>query len=387
MTNATVASAGTTVVVTGAASALGQRIVALTASDPSVTAVIAIDRPGTTQPRPAPAGPGGTAPGAAVVTAAAIDLTHVELKAMVDGASAIIHLGVSGPDLGAGPGAAGRAGDSDDLALDGTGTVVGDLAGTRAVLALAADLGVPTLVLLSSAMVYGATAENPVPLTESAPVRPDLELRFAVEKAEVERLAGDWREDQPGPVTVALLRPAVAVASDQAGWFARSPWSAAGVQVDQAAPARQFLHLDDLASAVDVARRERLDGPFNVAPDGWIPADQLRALSGPTPRVSLPASVAGRITSWGFSAGLTATPPAVLAYRTHTWVVANDRLRAAGWVPAHSNEEAFVEADPGGPLTSLDPRRRQLLAFGAVGVVGAAIVTTVVVAWRRRARR
>ncbi len=369
---------GATVVVTGSASALGRRVVRLTAADPAVAAVIAIDQPGVSRP----AGPAQDPhDDGATVTEASIELTDPDLKRLIDGASAIIHLGVSDPADG-GPGDP----EPGEPAQDGTGNAVGALAGTRALLALAADLGVATLVVLSSAMVYGATAENPVPLTEEAPMRPELDLRFAVERVEVERLAADWREDQPGPVTVALLRPAIAVAHERAAWFARSPWSSAGVQVDQAEPARQFLHLDDLAAAVDLARREHLDGPFNVAPDGWIPADQLRALRGPAPRVSLPASAARCLAGWGWSFGLTTTPPALLPYRTHPWVVANDRLRAAGWVPVHSNEEAFVEADPGGPLTSLDPRRRQLLAIGGVGVVAVGAVAAVAVAVRRARR-
>ena len=46
--------------------------------------------------------------------------------------------------------------------------------------------------------------------------------------------------------------------------------AATGIRTLEDEPARQFVHLDDLAAAVDVVRRGRLDGPCNVAPDGWI---------------------------------------------------------------------------------------------------------------------
>jgi hypothetical protein len=69
-----------------------------------------------------------------------------------------------------------------------------------------------------------------------------------------------------------------------------------------------------------------------------------------------------------------------------SWVVANDRLRAAGWSPTHSNEEAYVEGDPGGPLTSLNPKRRQLLSMGAVVAVAAAGLVGAVLVVRRRLR-
>ena len=52
----------------------------------------------------------------------------------------------------------------------------------------------------------------------------------------------------------------------------------------------------------------------------------------------------------------------------HPWVIANDRLKAEGWEPASSNEEAYVGAHRAGPWATLSPRRRQELALGAAGV-------------------
>jgi len=340
---------GTTVVVSGAVGPLGRRVCELAAADPDVDRLVVVD----------PSDP--------------------QLAAACAGASVVVHLGAV------------VDGEGD---LDGTGTEP-DVAGARRLLAAADEVGARTVVVLSSALVYGAWPNNPVPLTEDAALRPDPALRFAVEKAELERLAAQWRaehEEQvddletggPGACTVAVLRPTVTVSAGASAWLARSPWSAAGVQIGAAERPAQFVHLDDLAAAVDLARRERLDGAFNVAPDGWIPGEQLRALAGPVPRLHLPAAVAERFATLGWSIGATAAPPAVITYRTHPWVVANDRLREAGWVPAHTNEEAFVEADDGGPLGSLDARRRQLLSLGAVAGVLAGVVAGVAVLLRRR---
>jgi hypothetical protein len=67
-------------------------------------------------------------------------------------------------------------------------------------------------------------------------------------------------------------------------------------------------------------------------------------------------------------------------------VGANDRLRATGWSPQLTSEEVYVEADPGGPLASMSPRRRQELSLvGAAGAV-ALLVGGVVWALRRRSR-
>jgi hypothetical protein len=65
--------------------------------------------------------------------------------------------------------------------------------------------------------------------------------------------------------------------------------------------------------------------------------------------------------------------------------VANDRLRAEGWVPTHTNEEALVAVSDAS-WRDVSPRRRQELALGASAavVVGAAVGA---VALLRRHRR
>ena len=65
---------------------------------------------------------------------------------------------------------------------------VGPLWALRQALAAADAAGVGRVVHLSSALVYGAAADNDVPLTEDAPVRPDPSFAWALELAEAERL-------------------------------------------------------------------------------------------------------------------------------------------------------------------------------------------------------
>jgi nucleoside-diphosphate-sugar epimerase len=237
------------------------------------------------------------------------------------------------------------------------------------------------VVLLSSAAAYGAWANNPVPLTEDAPLRPNPGVAFASEKAEVERAAADWREDHPG-ATVAVLRPTRTVAPEGNGWLARV-LARSSVPVTEDEPPAQFLHLDDLAAAVDLARRAGLDGPRNVAADGWMDGETARALAG-GPRFHLPERVAVRVARWRWEWGMAPTPPALLPYTVYPWVVANDRLRADGWVPASSHEEAYVATHTAGPLATLSPSRRQELALGAVGVAAVGAVVGAVALLRRR---
>ena len=138
---------------------------------------------------------------------------------------------------------------------------------------------------------------------------------------------------------------------------------------------------------MDLARRKRLHGPYNVAPDGWMRSDELRRLAGRGPRVRIPERVSHRMAQWRWKLGLTSTPPGVVAYRVNPWVVANDRLKAAGWSPEYTNEEAYVLGDRPTGWASVSPRRRQELILGGLGVGIAAATAGAFLGVRRYLRR
>ncbi|MEY2592245.1 MAG: hypothetical protein QOJ67_4229 [Acidimicrobiaceae bacterium] len=281
----------------------------------------------------------------------------------------------TGPDLKA------VLDDADELIL-----LAGGLDVTKAVLDAAGSVGMTRLVVLSSATVYGAWATNPVPLTEDATLRPNPDLDFAVRAAERERLVAEWRGEHPS-ATVAVLRAATPVAEGASGWLSDGLRAAASVRAaGPDDPPAQFLHLDDLATAVVLALSKGLDGPRNVAPDGWIGGEEVRALIG-GPRVRVPNAVAKRMAVLRWRLGGAPAPPGLVPYTVHPWVIANDRMRAAGWAPSYSNEEALVAGTPASPWSTISPQRRQELALGGAVVGIAGTVTGVLLALRRARRK
>ncbi|CAB4883762.1 unannotated protein [freshwater metagenome] len=258
--------------------------------------------------------------------------------------------------------------------------------GAAALLELAEHSGVQHLVLVSSAMVYGAWANNPVPLTEDAPLRPDLDFVFARQLASVEQMVDDWRTSAPGR-TATVLRPVVTMAADGSSSLARALAAGMGQRSGEDDPGAQFLHLDDLASAVTLAAQRRLDGVYNVAPDGWVAGDRVRALAGSAPKVKLPgrlAEVVARV-RWRFQRG--PIPPGLRSYTQSPWLVANDRLEAVGWHPAVTNEQAYVEGTEAKWWTMITPKRKQELSLGAMGLAVAGLVGVTAVLVRRARRR
>ena len=232
------------------------------------------------------------------------------------------------------------------------------------------------VVLVSSAMVYGAWANNPVPLTEDAALRPDVEFAFARQLGAVEQLVDDWRLAVPGR-SVTVLRPVISMAADGTSGLAAALAAGMGQRMGEDDPPAQFLHLDDLAAAVVLAAEQRLDGVFNVAPDGWVAGERVRSLAGAVPRLKLPDRVSEVVTNlrWRFQRG--PIPPGLRSYTRWPWLVANDRLKAAGWQPTVTNEQAYVEGTEAKWWTMVSPKRRQELSLGALvtGVVLGLAVT------------
>jgi hypothetical protein len=241
------------------------------------------------------------------------------------------------------------------------------------------------VVLVSSAMVYGAWANNALPLTEDAVLRPDVAFAYACELGAAEELVDSWRLARAGR-TATVLRPAIAMAADGSSGLARALAAGMGQRRGEDDPPAQFLHLDDLASAVVLAAGKRLDGVFNVAPDGWVRGERVRALGGAVPRLKLPDRVNEVIANlrWRFQRG--PIPPGLRSYTRWPWLVANDRLRAEGWSPTVTNEQAYVEGTEAKWWTLVSPKRRQEISLGALGIV---VVAAAVTTWRwvRRARQ
>jgi len=355
-------------VVTGVSGSVGSRVLGLLLARPDVDRVVGIDLVPTAEFDPrldqrnldlaARPGPGDP-----------------ELERALDGADAVLHLAWSVPD--------------------GKGTLPSDVAEAAAgnhralgrVLAMAEKVGVSTFVHVSSATVYGAWADNKVPLTEDARLRPNPEFSFAVSKAEAERQLAEWADGHPA-VAVSILRPAVTVGTDGRPLYQALGITRAPRLGDEGRPV-QYLHVDDLAAGVVLAWDKRLSGVYNVAPDGGIPEEQARALAGGVAKLSVPDRMAARLASIGWRLWRQGVPAEAQAYATQPWVVAPDRIKAAGWVPEYSSEEALVATDERLHWDDLPPGRRQNLNL--VVFLGAALVavggTSAVVAALVRRRR
>lgn len=336
-----------TVAVTGVSGLVGQGVLPLLDAAPTVGGVVGLDV--REPPRR----------GRRFVMRRA-DLAGADLDALLAGVDVVVHL----------------AGIVDPLPDDDLMARV-NVDGTRRLLDAAARAGVRRLVRISPTMVYGAWPTNPVPITEAAPLAPNPGYAPAVQAAEVERLTAEWAHANPG-VAVTTLRAAPVLGAGADHLWARM-LARGALTVNDPAPPVQCVHVDDLAGAVVAAATHDIPGVFNVAADGWLSADDARAIRG-SHWPGVPAGLAERALHRSWVTGLGDVPPSVVPYLVHPWVVANDRLRATGWAPSHTNEETLLET-----VDSLPRRRPAWLVPAGIGAltVLAAATWAAVRAWRR----
>ncbi len=301
------------VAVTGVSGFLGQRLLPLLDASPDVDRIVGFDIR-------------DPARRARKLEFHRVDVLGTDLTPYLRDASVIVHLAaVMGP-----------------LPDDALFTRV-NVGGTRRVLDAASAAGVRKIVRPSSTAVYGAWANNPVPITEDAPLRPSPGFLPAIVDGECERLLAQWAGAGAGRVAT-RLRIAPIVGAGAQSLLSAVATGRAPVRVRGATPPVQVVHVDDAAAALELSATRDLDGAYNVAADGWLAYDEAGALL-PNGRLpALPIGLATRALAITWATGLGDAPPEIVPYLVHPFVVANDRIKRAGWKPYHSNDEALLDA-------------------------------------------
>jgi len=295
------------VAVTGAARGVGHALVTRLAQNPAIGRVVAIDDHR------------GDATG---VTWRVADVRDPTLAARLGRVDVVVHTDVD-----------------TSLDRDSRQRRAFNLRAAQTVLTVAAAERIGRVVLLSSAMVYGARPDNPVPLPEDAPLLAAADGSLAGDLLEVEQLARRSRRVNPS-TTVTVVRPAALVGETIDTLLTRHFEAPRLLAVRGCEPRWQFCHLADLASALELAATGVVSGDFAVGCDGWLSRGEVEEISG-LKSIELPARLTFGTAQRLHRLGVTPAPAAELHYEVYPWVVDCAVLRAAGWVPAHDNAAAL----------------------------------------------
>jgi nucleoside-diphosphate-sugar epimerase len=217
--------------------------------------------------------------------------------------------------------------------------------GTRAVVEAVERAGVRRVVLVSSAVVYGARAGQPVPLPTTMTPAPGDAFAYAIDKAKQEAIVRAGLDDE----RVAIVRPAIVYGGGARNYLteiirrARLPLVGRGVlpALDGHRPPLQFVHVDDVAAVIVAALDHR--GTFHAAPVDWLAYDEVARLAG-LRVLDVPSALVGPI----LDAIVPLMPPELRAPRAlFPWLMYPfvidmvDTIATLGVTPAFSSADAL----------------------------------------------
>lgn len=234
------------------------------------------------------------------------------------------------------------------------------------------------VVLITTAMVYGATAGQ-APLKDESERKAERDEGIVGDALAIEDLAQQYPQ-----LNVTLLRPAALVGPD-VDTAATRHFEAPRILVLRGIPiAWQFVHVDDVATAALHALRGELFGAVAVGAEGVLRQEDIERISGMR-RVEVPESMARASAERLYRVGALPMPPTDLTYVTRSWAVEANRLREAGWAARYDNAQCFsellVQARKHHAVAGRRLGGKDAAALGAAGAAVALLGTAAV--WRR----
>ncbi|EPX61897.1 UDP-glucose 4-epimerase [Cystobacter fuscus DSM 2262] len=216
-----------------------------------------------------------------------------------------------------------------------------NVVGTTRLLEYCAKYGVPKVVVLSSANVYGPSPDNSNFLTEDAPLMAASRFSGVRDLIEVDMLAHSFFWKHPHIQTV-ILRPVHIVGptikNAPSNYLRlRHPWVMAGFD-----PMLQLIHVEDVARAmVEAALRPEPKGVYNVVGPGEVPLSSIHRELQREP-IPVPHLVARPLLGVLFKYRLANFPPPELDHIQFLCNVDGARWRQdVSWQPQHSMRETI----------------------------------------------
>lgn len=206
----------------------------------------------------------------------------------------------------------------------------------------AARQKVRKIIFTSSVVAYGIHPDNPIPLTEQSPLRPNSNNYYSLAKAAIEQYLDTFENQNPERI-VTRLRPCTVIGPNADPAQMVSFTNNTATLVSGYDPQYQLLHENDLAQAIYLAVKENLPGIFNVAADEPMTLGAL-AQSKPGGKVfPVPYGLSRFLAwfSWWTKASVFA--PEWLDLARFPIVVSNEAIKKRGWSPQYTTLEAYLD--------------------------------------------
>jgi UDP-glucose 4-epimerase len=211
--------------------------------------------------------------------------------------------------------------------------------GTGKVMELSLKYGVDRLLVLSTFHIYGAHANNHIPIFEDEPLRAGSTFPQIADAVQLDNMAQQWIYRHPKLRTI-VLRPCNIIGPDIRNAISRYLRNPRLFYIFGFSPMWQFIHQDDMVRAILSLLDHGQPGVYNAAGAGAIPLVDALAITGkpvsavPGPLASTFLTVQSRFKS--------AFPPYLLDFFRYHCVISDDKLRKAiGYEPRVGITEAI----------------------------------------------
>ncbi len=213
--------------------------------------------------------------------------------------------------------------------------------GTKRLLELCRKYYVRQVIIHSTYFVYGASPYNPALLDEDAPLKASEVTQDLVDSVEVESLAtiNMWKHPE---LNITILRPCNVLGPGVKNSMSLLLSKRLAPVLVGFSPMMQFLHVDDMAEAMVAAFEQNKPGIYNVAPEDWVAYQKAveecgcRKLPIPSIPPLLPRAIS-RALNWNAF-----FPPYLINYFKYP-VILDGRLfrEAFGWKPRRNLNDIF----------------------------------------------
>lgn len=166
-----------------------------------------------------------------------------------------------------------------------------NVVGTARLLGLAKKYGVEKVIALSTYHVYGADARNPSLIDEEYPMRAANLMPEVVDAVELENLFNIHLYKDP-ELNITILRPCNIAGPGISNEISRMLGQPVAPCLLGFSPLMQFIHVEDMAEAVMRSFERNHPGVYNVAPDDYVAYQDALQLAG-CRRLFLPSVPAG----------------------------------------------------------------------------------------------
>jgi nucleoside-diphosphate-sugar epimerase len=262
------------------------------------------------------------------------------------------------------------------------------LAEARALTTAAAAAGVSHLVLVTSAMVFGARPDNPVPVPDDSDLRtPDTEGLVA-DLAAVEEETASLARLHPR-LRLTVVRPAAVVGAGVDTMITRHFEAPRLLTLKGTTPAWTFCHAEDLGSALVTVAHEPVPDRVTVSAWGALTQAEVEEISGMR-RIELSVPAAQSAADRLHRLGVIPVPATDLAYVMYPWATEPAALAEHGWYPAYDNAaclSVLLEGVRGHhAVMARRVRSRDAVGAAAAGAASAAVAVIATAALMRRRR-